>query len=315
MLRFIASLSVLLAAVPAHPQNFPVKPIRMLTGEIGGASDIIARLIAQGLSGRLGQQVVVDNRVGGLIVSDIAAKAPADGYTLLLYADAMWLLPLMRARVPYDPVRDFSPVTYVGTNPLVLVVNPTLPAKNVGELIALAKAKPGGLNYATGPAGTILHIAGELFKSMAGVDIVHVGYRGTAPAINDVIAARVQMIFGGTSWSLPHVRSGRLRALGVTSAQPSALAPDIPTIAASGLPGYEAVANFGIFAPAKTPPSIIKLLNAEIVQVLDRPETKEKFLNIGIEAGGSTPEQLAGRVQSEMSRLGKVIKSAGIRVD
>ena len=177
--RIIAFFCVLLAVAPVKPQGFPVKPIRMLTGEIGGGSDIIARLIGQGLAGGVGQQVVVDNRVGGIIVSDIAAKAPPDGYTLLLYGDAMWLLPLMREWVPYDPIKDFAPVTLVGTNPLVLVVNPTVPSRNVAELIALAKAKPGGLNYATGPSGTILHIAGELFKSMAGVDIVHVGYRGT----------------------------------------------------------------------------------------------------------------------------------------
>jgi tripartite-type tricarboxylate transporter receptor subunit TctC len=306
---------VFLAAAPVCAQNYPVKPIRMLTGEIGGGSDIAARLIAQGLAFGLGQQVVVDNRVGGIIVSDLAAKAPPDGYTLLLYGDAMWLLPLMRERVPYDPVKDFSPITLVGTNPLVLVVNPALPAKSVAELIALAKAKPAGLNYATGPSGTILHIAGELFKSMAGIDIVHVGYRGTAPAVNDLIAGRVQLIFGGTSWSMPHVRSGRLRALAVTSAQPSALLPDLPTISAAGLPGYEAVANFGVFAPVKTPPALVRLLNSEIVHVLGRPETKEKFLNIGIEAAGSTPEQLAARVRSEMTRLGKVIGDAGIRAD
>ncbi len=246
----------------------------MLTAELGGGSDLAARLISQGLSETIGQQVIVDNRVGGIIIADIAAKASPDGYTLFTYSSTLWLIPFMRTRTPYDPVRDFAPITLVGSSPMILVTHPAVPVTTVKELIALAKAKPGELNYASGPAGAIPHLAGELFKAMASVDIVHVPYKGVGIAVTDVIGGRVQLMFPNASAALPHAKSGRLRALAVSSAQSSALAPGLPTLASSGLPGYECVAMYAVFVPAKTPAPIVRRLNQEIVRVLNRPDIK-----------------------------------------
>lgn len=306
---------VLLGADGASGQNYPGKPIRMLTAELGGGSDIAARLIAQWLSGSLGQQVVVDNRVGGIILLDTAAKAPPDGYTLVLYSSVLWLMPFMRDRVPYDPIKDFSPIVLVGSTPMVLVVHPSLPVNSVKDLVALAKAKPGELNYSTGPAGATPHLAGELFKSMAGGDIVHVPYKGVALALNDVIGSRVHMMFPNVGAVTQHIRSGRVKALAVTSAGPSALIPGLPTLAASGLPGYEAVGLIAIFAPAGTPAAIVNQLNQEIMRVLDTADVKGRFFNAGTEVIGGSPQALAATMKSEMARMGKVIRNAGIRIE
>lgn len=299
----------------AAAQAYPTKTLRMLTAEHGGNSDLSARLIAQGLSASLGQQVIVDNRVGGIIIADIAAKAAPDGYTLFTYSSTLWLIPLMRSRTPYDPVKDFSPITLVGSSPMVLVTHPAVPVASVKELIALAKAKPGELNFASGPSGAIPHLSGELFKAMAGIDIVHVPYKGVGVAVTDVIGGRVQMMFPNASAALPHVKAGRLRGLAVTSAQPSALAPGFPTMAASGLAGYECVAMYAVFVPAGTPAPLVKRLNQEIVRVLNRPDIKEKFLVASTEIVASSPEELAATMKSEMARMGKVIKAAGIRIE
>lgn len=299
----------------ARSQNYPSRPLRMFTAELGGGSDLAARLISQGLSNTIGQQVIVDNRVGGIIIADIAAKASPDGYTLFTYSSTLWLIPFMRTRTPYDPVKDFSPVTLIGSSPMILVTNPAVPVMSVKELIALAKAKPGELNYASGPAGAIPHLAGELFKAIAGVDIVHVPYKGVGIAVTDVIGGRVQLMFPNASAALPHAKSGRLRALAVSSAQPSALAPGLPTLASSGLPGYECVAMYAVFVPAKTPAPVVKRLNQEIVRVLNRPDIKEKFLLASTEIVASSSEGLAATMKSEMARMGKVIKNAGIRAE
>jgi tripartite-type tricarboxylate transporter receptor subunit TctC len=309
-----AAASVTFVAA-ALAQDWPTKPLRMLTAELGGGSDLSARLIAQGLSGGLGQQVIVDNRVGGVIIADIAAKSAPDGYTLFTYSSTLWLIPFMRKETPYDPVKDFAPITLVGSSPMVLVTHPSVPAASMKELIALARAKPGELNFASGPSGAIPHLAGELFKAMAGINIVHIGYKGVGLAVTDVIGGRIQMMFPNASAALPQVKAGRLRAHAVTSAKPSALAPGLPTVAESGLPGYECVAMYAVFVPAKTPAALVKRLNKEIVDVLNRPDIREKFLTASTEIVASSPQGLADTMKSEMTRMGKVIKAAKISAE
>ena len=299
----------------ASAQNYPTKPIRLLASGVGGGGDFTARLIATGLASRLGQQVIVDNRPGGLIPGEIVAKAQPDGHTLMLVGIVIWLSPFMRDAMPFDPVRDFAPITLAATTPNVLVVHPALPVKSVPDLIALAKQKPGALNYATSGAGNSNHIAGELFKAMAGINMVQVNYKGAALALNDVLSGRVEVMFATAAAASPHVSAGRLRALAVTSAQPSVLAPGLPTVAASGLPGYESGSTLGVFAPAATPAAILNLLNREIVQFLNTPVTSERLLKAGIEVVGSSPAQFAAAIRTDMTRIGKILRDAGIRTD
>jgi tripartite-type tricarboxylate transporter receptor subunit TctC len=313
--RFVAWMfsigMMVLGAGMVFGQNYPNKPIRIVASAAGGSGDFAARLIAQGLSGALSQQVVVDNR-GGVIPGEIVSKAPPDGYTLLIDAASFWIGPLLQ-ETPYDPVKDFAPVTLTDSAPNVLVVNPSLPVKSVKELIALAKARPGELNYGSSSTGSTPHLAAELFNMMAGVKIVRVPFKGSGPAVISLLGGQVQLMFATAGSVAPHVKSGRLRALAVASLQPSALAPGLPTIAASGVPGYEAVAFEGMFAPAKTPVAIIDRLNQEIVRVLNRAEVKERFFNAGVETVGSTPEEFAAAIKSNVAKWGKLIKDAGIR--
>ena len=312
----IASVVLMISGVTSA-QNYPSKPIRMIAPEVGGGNDFVARLIAQGLTGVLGQQIVVDNRgsAGGVIAAQLLARAPADGYTLLFYSSGIWTAPFLQADVRYDVLRDFSPITLAASSPNTVVVHPSLAVNSVRELIALTKAKPGVLNYASGNSGSANHLAAELFKSMAGVDIVRITYKGTGPALNDVAAGQVQLMFPAIVSVAPHVKAGRLKALAVTSAEPSALAPGLPTVSASGLPGYEAVAMSGVFAPGKTPAPLIDRLNREIVRFLNTADVKEKLLRSGVEAAGSTPLEFASKIKTEMARLSKVIKDAGIRAE
>jgi tripartite-type tricarboxylate transporter receptor subunit TctC len=258
--------------------------------------------------------VIVDNRGAGIIPGDVVAKSAPDGYTLLAYGQPLWLSALMQG-APYDPVRDFAPITLATRAPNVLVVHPSLPVKSVKELIALAKAKPGELNYASPAIGGSAHLAAELFNSMAGVKIVRVNYKSAGAGITDLIGGHVQLTFGTAASVTPAAKSGRLRALAVTSAEPSPLAPGLPSIAQSGLAGYEMVAVVGIFAPAKMPEPIIRRLNQETVRVLNQPEVKDKCFSTGVESVGSTPEHLGTMVKTEMTRLGKVIKDVGIRAE
>jgi tripartite-type tricarboxylate transporter receptor subunit TctC len=296
-------------------QHYPAKPIRMLSAQFGGGSDIAARLIAGALSPRLGQQVVVDSRVGGTIIAETAMKAAPDGYTIVCYSGTLWVLPLMQAKPAYDPFRDFAPVTLVGSAPMVVAVHPSVPAKSIGELIALAKAKPGELNSATGPLGATPHLASELLKYMAGIDIVHVAYRGVGAAVNDLVSGRVQMMMPNAGAVLQHVKMGKLRVLAVGSAKPSVFFPGVPTVAESGLSGYEAVASYAVFAPARTPAALLTRLNQEIVSVLHTADLKEKFFNTTTDVIGSTPAQLTAHMKAEVARLGKVIKAADIRAE
>ena len=293
-------------------QNYPNKPIRILTTAPGSGADLVGRLIAPRLLDSLAQPVVIDNR--GIIAIETVARAPADGYTLVLYGSPLWLLPFMRDNVPWDPLRDFSPITLAVSTPNVLVVHPSVPVKSVKELIALAKARPGELNYAS-TTGSTPHLGAELFKAMAGIDIVHIPYKGTGPAILALLGGQVQAMFPAVGSAVPYVKSGKLRALAVTSAQPSALAPGLPTVAAAGLPGYEAVSIIGILAPAGTRATIIGRLNQEIVRILNQTNVKEQLFSTGVETVGSSPEQFAATVKSEMARLGKVIKDASIRAE
>ena len=316
-MKYIIAATLLAACLSAQAADapYPNRPIRLIVSGVAGSSNFAARLIANGVSGTLGQQVVVDGREGGVIAAELAARAAPDGYTLHLNGSALWLLPFMRARVPYDPLRDFAPVTLALATPNILVVHPSVPVKSVRELIALAKAKPGDLNYASGNAGTSNHLAAELFKSMAGVNLTRIPYKGGAPAISDLVGGQVQLMFGASLAVAQHVQSGRLRALAVTSAKPSALAPGLPTVAEAGVPGYASVAIFGVLAPAKTPPALIGLLNREIVKVLQTAEVKERLFNAGSEVVAGSAEAFGAAIKNEMTTLGKLIKDSGIRDD
>ncbi len=307
MVAAVAALCVP-AAVPA--QAYPVKPVRIVTVAPGSANDIVARLIAQELRPVLGQAIVVDNR--GTVAAEIVARAPADGYTLLLYGSAVWLSPFIRSSTPYDPVRDFSPVTLVASSPNIVVVHPSLPVKSVRELIALAKARPGDLNYAAGSLGAAPHLAAELFKAMGRLNIVRVAYKGTGGSLIGILSGEVGLMFPTAGSVTPYIKSGKLRALAVTSLQPTPLAPGLPLLS-EALPGYESVSLNGLLAPARTPEAIIRQLNAEVARVMTRADIKEKLVAAGTDAMSTTPEEFAAIIQADMAKWGKLIREAGIR--
>ena len=311
----LLAMTVCGALRAAEPDRYPIRPVRIVTSEIGGGLDFVARLVSQGLTASWGQQVIVDNRPSGVFTGSIVSKASPDGYTLLLNGSSFWLLPFLQSNVPYDPVRDFAPITLATSSPLMLVVHPGLPAKSVKELIALARARPGELNYSSSSPGTPQHLAAELFKSMAGVNIVRIPYKGAGPAVVALVAGEVQMTFSSAGAAAPHIKSGRLRALAVASAQPSALAPGLPTVASAGLAGFEAGSLWGFFAPARTAPSLVSRLQRDIVLVLNRPDVKEKLFNATTEVVGSSPERFAAVIKADMQRGSQVIKAAGIRAD
>ncbi len=309
----IVTLALAFTSVgPVYGQDYPIKPVRIVTSSPGGGNDFAARLLAQGLAGPLGQQVLVENRPSGVIPGDTVAKAAPDGYTLLLAASILWIGPLLQA-TPYDPVRDFSAIAMLVSSTNILVVHPSLPVKSIKELIVLARARPGELNYGSAGTGAQSHLAVELFKSMADLQIVRIPYAGLGPVINALIGGEVHMALPNAGAVTPHLKSGRMRALAVTSAQPSVLFPTLPTFAGSGLPGYEADQTVAMLAPARTPDAIIRRLNAEIVRVLNRPDVKEKFLNTGSEIVANSPVELAATIRQDIARIGKVIKDAGIR--
>ena len=300
-------------AATAHGQQFPSKTVRIVASEAGGSGDFVSRLIAQGLTASFGQQVIVENRGGGVIAGDLVAKAPPDGYTMLLYGNTLWLLPLMRKQVPYDPYRDFAPVTMAARGVNILVIHPSLPAKSVKDLIALARTRPGELNFSTAAPGTMNHLAGELLKSMAKVNIVRVSYRGSSSALTAVMSGEVHMTFGAAAPVRVHIQGGRVRPLAVTTASRSPSYPELPTMAEAGVPGFEAVSVHGVFLPAKTPEPIVARLNEEIIRVLQRPDSKERLASVGLDPVGSTPAQLAAAIKDEVARFGKVIRDAGIQ--
>jgi tripartite-type tricarboxylate transporter receptor subunit TctC len=259
----------------------------------------------------MGQPFIVDNR--GYIASEIAMKSAPNGYTLLCYGAPMWLSPFLRTRVPWDPLKDFAPITLTVETPNLLVLHPAVAARSVDELLALARAKPGELNYGSSSVGATPHLAGELFRVMTGINIVRVPYKGSGQALNGLIAGQVQLMFPGAGTAMPHVKSGRLRALAVTSLQPSPLAPGLPTLTSLGVTGYQSSSPFGMFAPANTPDAVVRKINYEIVRALNRTEVREHLFNAGMEVIAGTPAQLTATMKSEMARWGKLIKDANIR--
>ena len=304
------------AVQTAAAQSYPTRPIRLIIPyPAGGPTDFVGRLVAQKVTQYLGQQVVVDNRPGAatIIASELVARAAPDGYTLLFgTGGGTFLAPLMLPKVPYDPLRDFDPVTMLVQSPQVLVVHPSVAAKSVSELIALAKAKPGVLNFASVGTGTSPHLGGELFKSLTGTQIVHVPYKGTAPAMTDLISGQVQIMFTSMPTVLPHVKAGRLRLLGTGGAKRSAVIPDTPVIADT-VPGFELITWYGIFVPARTPEAIVRRLNTEIVKALKDPESHERLAAQGLEPTPMTPQELRRYTQQDSQRWAKLIKAAGIK--
>jgi tripartite-type tricarboxylate transporter receptor subunit TctC len=321
-----ALAAILYAATGASGQTpaaasgaaYPAKPIRIIAGfPPGSGADITARVIGAKLGDALGQQVIVDNRpgAGSNIAAEIAAKAPADGYTLFVGTVANTINATLYAKLPFDFARDFAPVALATATPNVLVVHPSVPAKSVKELIALARSHPGQLNFASAGTGTAPHLSGELFSAMAGIKMVHIPYKGSPPAVTDLIAGEVALMFSPSSTVLPHVKTGRLRALAVTTASRLPSLPELPTVAESGLKGYETLTWFGFVAPAKTPPAVITRLNAEIVKVLALPDVRNLFAVQGIETLGGTPEQFASYIRDETEKWARVIKLSGARAD
>ncbi len=315
--RFLVAVPWLFATALSsdglHAENYPVKPLRILTSSAGSGVDLGARLIAQGLTGSLGQQVVVENRAGNLPAETVAKAAP-DGYTLLVTGTNTWIEPLLQdaATYAYDVVRDFAPVTLAAWQPGIMVVHPSMPVRFVKDLIAIARAKPGVLNFASAQRGASNYLAAELFKSMAGVNIVNVSYSSTTLAIASLIAGDVHVSFPTAGAAVPHMKSSKLNGLAVTSIEPSPLFPGLPTVAAS-LPGYEAVSIMAIYVPAKTPANIVSRLQQEIVRVLGQSDVEEKFTRMGISVVASSPEQLAATVKSEVTRMGKIIRETALR--
>jgi tripartite-type tricarboxylate transporter receptor subunit TctC len=314
--------AALVLALPLHAWSqtgYPSRTVRILVGfPPGQATDVIARAIAQRLTETMGQQFIVDNRPGaaGIIGSELAAKATPDGYTLLMSSSGpLAVNPGLYSKLPYDPVKDFAPITVATTVPLFLVANPGFAPNTVRELVTAAKAAPGKISYASGGSGVTNHLAMELFKSTADINMVHVPYKGGPPALTDLIAGQVAVMFETGPGSLPHVRSGKLKGIAVGSLRRSSAAPELPTVAESGFPGFEAVAWIAIVAPAGTPPPIIARLNAEIVMMLNLPETKERLIALGAEPVGNKPEEFAAYLKSEIAKWGKVVRESGAKVD
>jgi tripartite-type tricarboxylate transporter receptor subunit TctC len=295
----------------AFAQEYPARAIRIAAPEPGGGGDLVSRVIAQGLAGPIGQPVIVENHASA-ILGELVAKAAPDGYTALLTGQNIWIDPIIRSNVGWDPIRDFAPLTLAASTPLVIVVHPSLGVKSVKDLIALAKSRPGDLNYGSSAVGASSHLGPELFKSMAGVNIVRVPYKSSSTGVNGLMSGEVEMMITNAGAVMPQVKSGRLVALAVTSAQPSALLPMLPTAAATGLPGYEAASVNAMFLPAKTQPAVVHRLNQEIVAVLRQPDARQKLFDAGFESVGSSPEEFAAWMKVDMERWTKVIKSAGI---
>ena len=312
----LACLQPLSALAQGGPPGYPVKPIRLVVGQApGGATDVIARLVAPRFGEHLGQSVVVENRTGaaGSIGAAFVAKSPPDGYNLLVISSSYAINPGLYKDLPFDPVRDLAPVTLIAEAPFLLVVHPSMPAQSVKALIALAKAKPGALNFASGGSGSSGQLAGELFKYLAGVDMVHVPYKGAGPALVDVIAGQVHMTFASVLSSLPHVKSGRLRPLGVTSAQRSVAIPQLPTLAEAGVKGYRTTTWYGLLAPANTPAPIVSRLSGEMRKLLESGDVKNRILADGAEPVGGTPNQFQEHLASEMARAREIIQRAGLQ--
>ena len=315
--RHMIVAGLVLLGSPAYGQSYPAKPIRIVAPTAGGGIDFIARVIAPFLTANLGQQVIIDNRggAGGIIAVETVIRSKADGYTLLCYGPPAWINPQFKKSVSYDPIKDLAPVGLITRTANLLVVHPSLPVKTVKELIALAKAQPGQLFDAGSDTGSSAHLAAELFKSTAGVAITRVPYKGVGAGIAALIAGEVQVMLPAISAAMPHVKSGRLRALGVSTAEPTKLAPGVPAIAASGLPGFVVESQNAIFAPADTPAAVIALLNQELNRVLRNPDVRDRLLVGGTEPTGGSPQAAAEAIKADMAKWAKLIKDLGIRED
>jgi len=310
---------LLMAATLTHAQNFPVKPVRVITPfTAGSAIDTLARVVGQKLSDTWGQQVVIDNRIGanGIIGTEAAAKAPPDGYTVYLgNISTLAVNPHLYLKLPYDALRDFAPVTLAATIPVVLVVHPSLPVKSVRELIPLAKAHPGQLNYASGGTGSAQHLPMEMLRVETGINIVHVPYKGLGPAFSDVLGGQVPMMFTGVSNVVPYMKTGRLRGLAIGRPKRSATLPEVPTVAEAGVPGFDFDSWTGYLVPVGTPRELIVKLHADITRTLAAPEVRDKLVTLGFDLVGGTPEAFATLIRNDIARFGKLIKAAGIKAE
>ena len=312
----LASCLLGLAAQGALAQDYPQKPIKMITPyPPGGPTDVLARAVSPKLSERLGQPIVIDNRPGasGMIGADLVAKAAPDGYTLLANASIHVINPSLYKNTTYDAIKDFAPVGLIAEVPLVLVINPKLDVNSVKELIAKAKAKP--LNFASSGNGSAPHLAGEGFKIATGADIQHIPYKGSGPAVADLIGGQVDFMFDSLPSSMPHIKSGRLKALAVTTKKRSGALPDVPTVAESGVPGFDVSTWYGIWAPAATPPAIVKKVSSELAAVVRLPEVRARLADLGAEAVGNTPEEFAAFNRSELAKWAKIVKDSGAKID
>ncbi len=319
MLRWALGALFACIAMVVSAQSYPNRTIRLVVPfPAAGTTDILARAAAQKLTEAFGQSVIVDNRPGaaGNIGSDLVAKSAPDGYTLLMGTVGTHAInPSLYSKMPYDHVKDFVPVVLVAGVPNVLVVNPALPVNSVADLIKLAKDKPGQINFASSGSGTSIHLSGELFKTMAGVDITHIPYKGSSPALTDLIGGQVQIMFDNLPSALPQIKAGKLRAIAVTSSKRAPVLPDVPTISESGVPGFEASSWFGMLAPAGTPAPIVARINAEVNKWLQSAEAREKLLSQGAEAAGGSPQQFANHIRAESEKWAKVVKASGAKVD
>ena len=317
--RTAAVLACAALATPAFAQPaYPSKPVRIISiFAPGGGNDVICRLVAQQLTERLKQQVIVENRVGanGIVGTEAVARAAPDGYTFTLIPSGHTVNASMYKKLPFDSLKDFTPITLAGSGPLVLAVHPSLPLKNVRDLIALAKSRPGQLTYVSSGIGASGHLAGALFDTMTGTKMEHIPYKGMSLAVSDLMGGQVSMTFGTSLSVIPHVRTGRLRALAVTGAQRSPALPGLPTIAESGVPGYEAGLWYGFVGPARMPPEIVQRLNAEIVAILAQPDTREKLASQGLDARSSTPEEFARIIASDIVRWAAVVQKLGLQAE
>jgi tripartite-type tricarboxylate transporter receptor subunit TctC len=315
----LVALSLAAFAPVANAEVWPAKPIKWIVPFApGGTTDILARTISEKLSQALGQPVIIENKpgAGGGVGADFTAKAPPDGYTIMGGTISTHAINAsLYKSLPYDPVKDFAPITLIARVPNMLVVNPDVPAKNVAELIALMKANPAKYTFASAGNGTSQHLSGELFKAMAGVDMQHIPYKGSPPALQDVVGGQVTMTFDNITTAWPLAKAGKLRALAVTTAKRSAIAPDVPTLAESGLAGYEVGSWQGAFAPAGTPPDIVKRLNAEMVKIINMPDVREKLVGLGAEPVANTPEEFGALVKTEVAKWADVVKKSGAKVD
>lgn len=307
--------AVLTGSAPLAAQSFPTKPIRLVVPLApGGGGDLVSRMIAQKISEPLGQPVVVDNRPGGstIIGTEIVARSAPDGYTLVMATSSHGINPSLY-KLPFDPVRDFSGVAFIATSPMMLTIHPNVPAKTVKELVAVARASPGKLNYGSSGTASIVHLAGELFNLTAGIKTVHIPYKGTGPALSDLLGGQIDMMFASPVPTIPHVKSGRLRAIAMASRERSRAMPDLPTVAESGFPGFEAATYFIVLGPAKMPDAVVNRLSTEIIKAAQQPDTRERLTVEGANVVAGSPQQAIAHIEGEIARWAKVVKAAGIK--